>query len=52
MYAIRKKVAQEKYDEYRNLGLCRKDSINKVSFFLEHGKNREECISRYVTNTW
>lgn len=52
IHSIRKMVAQEKYDEYRNLGLSRKDSINKVSFFLGHGKNREECISRYVANIW
>lgn len=51
-HAIRKMVAQEKYDEYRNSGLSRKDSINKVSFYLGHGKNRDECISRYVTNIW
>lgn len=52
IHCIRKMVAQEQYDKFREQGLSRQDSLDRVSFFLGHGKNRSECIERYVLNTW
>ena len=50
IHCIRKMVAQERYDEYRESGLSQKESINKVSQYLGHGINRYETMKEYILN--
>lgn len=50
IHCIRKMVAQEKYDEFREHGLSKKDSLNAVSLYLGHGVNRDETMRQYVLN--
>lgn len=47
-HAIRKMVAQERYDELRESGLSQKESLDRVSEFLGHGENRDELMSHYI----
>lgn len=50
IHCIRKMVAQEIYDECRNNGLSKKESLDVVSEYLGHGKNRNETMKQYVLN--
>lgn len=50
IHCIRKMVAQERYDEFRDQGLSKKDSLNAVSSYLGHGANRDETMRQYVLN--
>lgn len=50
IHCIRKMVAQELYDENRKNGLSKKESLNNVSEYLGHGKNRDETMKEYVLN--
>lgn len=52
IHALRKMVAQELYDELRLEGKGRNEALDEVSKFLGHGKDREACISRYVSNIY
>ena len=48
---IRRCLAQEKFDNYRKEGYGIKQSLDKTSVWLNHGKNREEMLSKsYVAN--
>ena len=50
---IRRLVAQELYDKYRNSGKGIKESLSEVSLWLNHGKERDEMMAKsYVANVW
>lgn len=48
IHSIRKMVAQEVYDRCRAEGLSIKESLDKTSNYLGHGKNRDELMKDYV----
>lgn len=49
---IRRRVAQEKYDEFRR-DMSRSEAIDAVSEWLNHGKGRAALVLRsYVSNAW
>jgi integrase len=50
IHSIRKMVAQELYDKHRENGLSKKESLNLVSAYLGHGKNREQTMKQYILN--
>lgn len=50
VHSIRKMVAQEMYDSERAKGFSKKESMNIVSVYLGHGKDREALIREYVLN--
>lgn len=50
IHSIRKMVANEKYQEYREQGYNKKESIDKVSNFLGHGENRNDIAQAYIKN--
>lgn len=52
IHCIRKMVAQERYNEFRSQGLSKKESLNKVSEYLGHGKNRNETMKQYILNIY
>lgn len=43
---IRRLIAQEKYDSYRENGLSIKEAANKTSEWLSHGDNRTELLEK------
>ena len=43
---IRRLIAQEKYDSYRENGLSIKEAANKTSEWLSHGDNRIELLEK------
>lgn len=50
---IRRRIAQDKYDELRNSGLSRTETLSKVSLWLNHGPNREKMLLKsYIANAW
>lgn len=50
---IRRRIAQDKYDELRNAGLGRTEALSKVSIWLNHGPNREKMLLQsYISNAW
>lgn len=50
---IRRRIAQDKYDELRNSGLSRTETLSKVSIWLNHGPNREKMLLKsYIANAW
>lgn len=50
---IRRRIAQDKYDELRNSGLSRTETLSKVSIWLNHGPNREKMLLKsYIANPW
>lgn len=50
---IRRRIAQDKYDELRNSGLSRTQSLSEVSIWLNHGPNREKMmLQSYIANAW
>lgn len=52
-HAIRRRVAQDKYNEYRNTGLTRTEALKATSKWLNHGENRESMLLKsYISNAW
>lgn len=50
---IRRRVAQDKYDELRASGLSRSECLTAVSIWLNHGRNREQMMLRsYIADAW
>jgi len=50
---IRRRVAQDKYDELRASGLSRTESLTAVSLWLNHGRNREQMMLKsYIADAW
>lgn len=49
VHAIRKMVAQERYDELKELGYSNKDAWEQVSDYLGHGEDRWELYKAYIT---
>ena len=50
---IRRRVAQDKYDEMRASGLSRSECLTAVSIWLNHGRNREQMIlESYIADAW
>lgn len=52
IHSIRKLTAQKKYDKYRKQGYNKRESMDKVSKFLGHGKGRYDVFNTYVSNQW
>jgi integrase len=50
IHAIRKLKAQEIWDEKRNQGWNKKETMNYVASYLGHGKGRYDIINIYVHN--
>lgn len=48
IHAIRKMYAQETFDELRQRGYEIKDSLDRVSELLGHGRDRDELMRQYV----
>lgn len=50
---IRRRVAQDKYDELRSSGMSRTECLTAVSLWLNHGRNREEMMLKsYIADAW
>lgn len=50
---IRRCIAQERYDEYRNSGLDRTKSLERVGEWLNHGEHRATMVlESYIGNAW
>lgn len=50
---IRRRIAQDKYDELRSSGLTRSETLTAVSLWLNHGRNRETMLLKsYISNAW
>lgn len=50
---IRRRIAQEKYDEFRTSGMSRSDSLRAVSAWLNHGPDRQKMLlESYIANPW
>ncbi len=52
VHCIRKMVAQERYNEFRDEGYTRNESRDMTSEYLGHGEDREELMKEYVENMW
>jgi integrase len=50
IHCVRKMVAQLKWDELRAEGYTYKETSERVSEYLGHGKDRSDVISVYVSN--
>ncbi|MFT4107179.1 MAG: tyrosine-type recombinase/integrase [Lacrimispora sp.] len=51
-HAIRKLVAQERYNGLRKSGMCREEALNEVNKYLGHGDDRRVLSNTYVNNQW
>ena len=50
---LRRRVAQDKYDELRASGLSRTECLTAVSIWLNHGRNREQMMLKsYIADAW
>ena len=50
---LRRRVAQDKYDELRASGLSRSECLTAVSIWLNHGRNREQMMLKsYIADAW
>lgn len=49
---IRRLIAQEKYNNYRENGLNMKEAIQKTSQWLNHGDNRKELLEKSYIKIW
>lgn len=50
---IRRRIAQDKYNEYRTTGLSRTEALQAVSKWLNHGPNREKMVlASYISDAW
>lgn len=52
VHAIRKMVAQERYDKLRNDGKTKQEAREIVTEFLGHGANRKDVARVYIANQW
>lgn len=52
VHAIRKMVAQERYDKLRNEGKTKQEAREIVTEFLGHGKNRKDVARVYIADQW
>ncbi len=52
VHCIRKAVAQSFFDSLREEGEEKREALNKVSRFLGHGNNRNECMRSYILNIY
>lgn len=52
VHCIRKAVAQSFFDSLREEGEEKREALNKVSRFLGHGDNRNECMRSYILNIY
>lgn len=52
IHAIRKMVAQERYDEQRKLGATKEQALTYVNDYLGHGDHRPDISDTYVKNQW
>lgn len=51
-HAIRKLVAQERYNQNRKNGMGKEEALNEVNRYLGHGDNRRILSNTYVTDQW
>lgn len=49
---IRRLIAQEKYNNYRENGLNMKEAVQKTSQWLSHGDNRKELLEKSYIKIW
>jgi hypothetical protein len=50
---IRRRIAQDRYDEFRYMGMGRSEALSAVSSWLNHGSHREAMVLRsYIGNAW
>ena len=50
---VRRRIAQDKYDELRGSGVSRPDALSAVSLWLNHGASREEMLlASYIADAW
>lgn len=49
---IRRRIAQEKYDQYREKGDSPKEAARKTSIWLNHGANREKLLKESYIVIW
>ncbi len=52
IHAIRKMVAQERYDECRNSGMTKEQSLGYVNEYLGHSYYRTSLNEVYINNQW
>jgi integrase len=48
IHAIRKLLAQERYDQLKEAGLSKKDAAGEVSEYLGHGRDRKDIREIYI----
>ena len=48
IHAIRKLLAQERYDQLKEAGLSKKDAAGDVSEYLGHGRDRKDIRDTYI----
>lgn len=50
---IRRRLAQNKFNECRNAGLSKQEALDTISKWLNHGANRNDLLAKsYVANIW
>lgn len=50
---IRRRIAQDKYDEFRHMGLSKRKTCDLVSKWLNHWENRDRLLkNHYISNMW
>lgn len=50
---IRRRIAQDKYDEFRTSGMSRSESLRAVSAWLNHGPDRQKMLlESYIADPW
>ncbi|MDO5564900.1 MAG: site-specific integrase [Eubacteriales bacterium] len=52
VHAIRKMVAQERYDELREAGATKEEALTYVNNYLGHGDHRPDISNTYIENQW
>ena len=50
IHAIRKMVAQERYDRLRAEGMGYQEALGEVTHYLGHGRNRADLAETYIIN--
>ena len=52
-HSIRRRIAQDQYNYYREMGYTRTEALSKVSVWLNHGEKREKMILKsYIRDAW
>lgn len=52
-HAIRRRIAQDKYNEFRSAGFSRSEALKEVSLWLNHGEKRDQLMKKsYVSDAW